>query len=152
MADRLFAWLLPRLKADAYRSTTRMTETRPGKAVKAAPEATLANYAVGQTSWPRPASRWRRANRIAPPGVRGRLDERRTPSRWSAPCAAAVTSLIFVAFLLCGMYMRYRQRGPLASLTRLIVLLLLAIATVALARWARPTPGAAKWSPCCCSA
>ena len=47
-----------------------------------------------------------------------------------------MTGLIFVAFLLCGVHMRYRQRGPLASLTRLIVLLLLAIATVGLARWA----------------
>ena len=47
-----------------------------------------------------------------------------------------MTGLIFAALLLCGIYMRYRQRGPLASLTRLIVLLLMAIAAVALARWA----------------
>jgi hypothetical protein len=50
--------------------------------------------------------------------------------------ASAITALIFTALLLCGIHMRYRQRGPLASLTRLIVLLLLAIATIGLARWA----------------
>ncbi len=49
--------------------------------------------------------------------------------------SAAITAAIFAAMLLCGMYMRYRQRGPLASLTRLVVLLLLAIATIGLARW-----------------
>ena len=47
-----------------------------------------------------------------------------------------MTGLIFVGLLLCGIHMRYRQRGPLASLTRLVVLLLMAIATVGLARWA----------------
>jgi hypothetical protein len=48
--------------------------------------------------------------------------------------AAAITAMVFLLFLLCGVHMRYRQRGPLASLTLLVVLLLLAIATVALAR------------------
>ncbi len=38
----------------------------------------------------------------------------------------------FTLFILCGVYMRYRQRGPLASVVRLNVMLLLAIVTVAL--------------------
>ncbi len=75
------------------------------------------------------------------------------PLTLMATRAMAVIGLIFAALLLCGIYMRYWQRGPLASLTRLIVLLLMAIATVGLARWADwPTPGAPNWHPCCCSA
>ncbi len=49
--------------------------------------------------------------------------------------AAAIVALIFAMFSLCGIYMRYRQRGPLASWTRLSVMLALAIITVALSRW-----------------
>ena len=81
-------------------------------------------------------------------------DAGQRPSGKWPPAAAPSRALIFVGLLLCGIYMRYRQRGPLASLTRLIVLLLLAIAAVG--RWPagrlRPTPGAANWCPCCCSA
>ena len=65
----------------------------------------------------------------------------------------AVTGLVFAAFLLCGVYMRDRQRGPLPSITRLIVLLLMAVAAITLAHWAGlNNPGAANWSRCCCSA
>jgi cyclic-di-AMP phosphodiesterase PgpH len=41
---------------------------------------------------------------------------------------------------MCGIYMRYRQRGPLASLTRLLILLLMAVVAVALSRWAATPP------------
>ena len=72
--------------------------------------------------------------------------EQRPTARWSA-ARVAITGLIFAAFLLCGVHMRYRQRGPLASLTRLIVLLLLAIATVGLARWAADDAWCAELVP-----
>ncbi len=49
---------------------------------------------------------------------------------------SAVLAMIFGMFILCGVYMRYRQRGPLASTVRLTVILLMAVVTVALARWA----------------
>ena len=49
--------------------------------------------------------------------------------------------------MLCGIYMRYRQRGPLASLTRLSVILVLAVATVALAAWAAGDPWRAELVP-----
>ena len=43
--------------------------------------------------------------------------------------------------------MRYRQRGPLASLGRLSVILVLALATVVLARWAALDPWRAELAP-----
>ncbi len=66
--------------------------------------------------------------------------------------AVAVVALVFVALLMCGIYMRYRQRGPLASLTRLLVLLLMAVVAVALSCWAAVPPDrcAANCSRCCC--
>ena len=54
--------------------------------------------------------------------------------------AAAVVGLAFIAMLLCGLYMRYRQRGPLASITRLLILLLLAVIAVLVSRWAATPP------------
>jgi putative nucleotidyltransferase with HDIG domain len=54
--------------------------------------------------------------------------------------AGAVVVMIFVMLVLCGIYMRYRQRGPLASFTRLSVMLALAVITVALSRWASVDP------------
>ena len=62
------------------------------------------------------------------------LRERRTNQKFVR--ATAVVLMIFAMFVLCGTYMRYRQRGPLASLTRLSVMLALAVITVAVARWA----------------
>ena len=45
-------------------------------------------------------------------------------------------SMIFAMFVLCGIHMRYRQRGPLASVRRLSVMLALAVIAVALSWWA----------------
>jgi len=55
--------------------------------------------------------------------------------------ATAVIGMIFAMLVLCGIYMRYRQRGPLARLQRLSVMLALGVITVALARWA----GSDQW-------
>ena len=59
----------------------------------------------------------------------------------------AVLLVVFFLFVLCGVYMRYRQRGPLASLGRLTGLLALAIVTVALASWASTDPWRAELVP-----
>ena len=59
----------------------------------------------------------------------------------------AVLVVVFFLFVLCGMYMRYRQRGPLASLGRLTGMLLLTVVTVALARWASTDPWRAELVP-----
>ncbi len=46
---------------------------------------------------------------------------------------SAVLLVVFAMFTLCGMYMRYRQRGAQAGLDRLAGALALAVATVLLA-------------------
>lgn len=61
--------------------------------------------------------------------------------------ATAVVAMIFAMFAFCGIYMRFRQRGPLASVTRLSVLLALAVITVALSRWASVEPWRAEVVP-----
>ncbi len=50
--------------------------------------------------------------------------------------ATVMVSMIFAMFVLCGIHMRYRQRGPLASVRRLSVMLTLAVIAVALSWWA----------------
>jgi putative nucleotidyltransferase with HDIG domain len=60
---------------------------------------------------------------------------------------AAVLMVVFVLLLLCGVYMRYRQRGPPASVGRLVGLLVLAVGTVALARAASLDPWRAELVP-----
>ncbi|MEN6450735.1 MAG: HDIG domain-containing metalloprotein [Thermoguttaceae bacterium] len=133
IADRLFAWIGPRLKPTLHQDSD-ATKQEISDAVQAVPNV-LIEYSVGQT--------------LAKADQRLGADQldllqreyaatisHRHHSRWGAMLgrATGVTALIFSAFLLCGIYMRFRQRGPLASLTRLIVLILLIVATVAVAR------------------
>jgi hypothetical protein len=132
VADHLFAWLLPLLKPTLSLDDQRTKESID-KAARAVAEV-VASYSPGQVL----------TKAGEPLGIEQidllRLEyaaamAERAPGRVIGR-GVAMTALIFVAFLLCGVHMRYRQRGPLASLTRLIVLLLLAITTVGLARWA----------------
>jgi putative nucleotidyltransferase with HDIG domain len=58
-----------------------------------------------------------------------------------------VLLVVFAMFTLCGMYMRYRQRGPQAELARLAGALGLAVATVALAVLASLDPYRAEPVP-----
>ncbi len=55
--------------------------------------------------------------------------------------------VVFAMFTLCGMYMRYRQRGPQAELDRLAGALGLAMATVFVAVWAADDPWRAEPVP-----
>ena len=112
---------------------TGLTKESMEKAVQAVPEV-LVNYSVGQ----------RLATAGQPLEYAPEIDLLRLeyaaalaqrPWGLSIARACAIVALVFTAFLVCGMFMRYHQRGPLTSLTQLIVLLLLAIATVGLARW-----------------
>jgi len=132
VADHLFAWLLPRFRP-TLSLDDQLTKESIDKAARAVNEV-VASYSPGQVL--------AKAGDLLGPeqidllrleyaAAMGQRATARVIGR-----GVAMTSLIFVAFLLCGVHMRYRQRGPLASLTRLIVLLLLAIVTVALARWA----------------
>ena len=130
VADNLFAWLKPRLKSTLILDDLRTKEAR-AEAVKNVPEV-LMNYSVGQR-----LVEARQPLQVADLDLL-RLEYAQAMSQRPLPRrlerAAAVSVLIFVAFLTCGVYMRYHQRGPLLSLTRLILLLLLAITAVGLAR------------------
>ena len=55
--------------------------------------------------------------------------------------------LIFVMFVLCGVYMRYRQRGPLDSVSRLLTLIVMAAATVGGAKLLSADPWRAELIP-----
>lgn len=133
VADRLFAWLLPHLKPTLSVDDER-TKQSMDKAAQAVAEV-LVDYS-GQT-----------LAKAAKPLEYGQMEllrleyvaamEQRHEHAIGQLIArsVAVTALIFAGLVMCGMYMRYHQRGPLISLTRLLVLLLLAIATVGVARW-----------------
>ena len=102
------------------------------------PSATSSRSTPSASHWPRLACHWSIRNSRCFDSEYAEAMAQRAHEHVGQMIArfAAVTGLIFVGLLLCGIHMRYRQRGPLASLTRLVVLLLLAIATVGLARWA----------------
>ncbi len=138
VADRLFAWLSPQLKKICPTLTVDETRTKDSResAAKAVDEV-FANYTPGQEL----------AAAGKPLGDE-QLDllsleyatamHLRHAEHSGAMClrSLAVIGMVFVCFMACGVYMRFHQRGPLVSLTRLIVLLLLAMTTIALARWA----------------
>ncbi|MEN6404869.1 MAG: HDIG domain-containing metalloprotein [Thermoguttaceae bacterium] len=132
VADSLFAWIQPRLRPTLTLDPV-ATKLAVAEAVRSVPDV-LAEYSVGQ-----------KLSRPGQPLDEEQLDLLRLEYAASLQMRsiplriarfAAITAMIFGAMLLCGIYMRYRQRGPLASLTRLVVLLMMAVATVALARWA----------------
>ena len=131
VADRLFAWLAPRLKPTLSVDGPR-TRLAMDRAVKAVPEV-FVSYAAGQTLAKAGQSLADEQIDLLHTEYATAVAQR--PFGHLASRSAAITALIFTAMLLCGIHMRYRQRGPLASLTRLIVLLLLAIAAIALARF-----------------
>ncbi len=128
VADRLFAWLKPRLKPTLTVDDA-ATKQEVNSAVDAVKDVVV-EYSPGQTlakageplehlELLREAAKHEAASQEP-----GQLVAR----------GLAVTGLVFVAFLLCGLHMRYRQRGPLASVTRLIVLMLMAVAAIAVAQ------------------
>ncbi len=89
-------------------------------------------------AWNPPAGQGRRADaqKVSAPGSESGEPPAGPTTGQRLTRAAVVVAMIFVMFVLCGIYMRYRQRGPLASLTRLSVILALAVITVAVSRWA----------------
>ena len=131
VADRLFAWLFRRLKP-TLNVDDELTKQAIDKAVKSVDEV-FVNYSLGQTL----AEAGQPLGYVQIDLLRreyaAAMNQR--PVAFLLARSLAITGLVFAAFLVCGMYMRYQRRGPLTSLTQLIVLLLLAIATVGLARW-----------------
>ncbi|MFZ1933610.1 MAG: HDIG domain-containing metalloprotein [Thermoguttaceae bacterium] len=143
VADRLFAWIKRGLKTMKPTLTPddQFTKQRMDQAERDVGEV-RAEYAVGQV-----------LAKAGQPLDKDQIDLLRLeytrameerPLGKMAARAVAVVALAFVALLMCGIYMRYRQRGPLASLTRLLVLLLMAVVAVALSRWAATPPDALR--------
>jgi len=131
VADRLFAWLRPRLV-----STLKLDEPQTKQAGQDAAKAVdtvLVHYEPGQIL--AEAGLPLDAQKIELLRLEYAKVLERRPLGASLTRAAAVLTVIFGMFILCGIYMRYRQRGPLASVRRLTTILLLALATVALAQW-----------------
>jgi cyclic-di-AMP phosphodiesterase PgpH len=143
VADRLFAWLWPRLKP-TLKIDPQATKQEIENAVRSVGPVVV-EYAAGQTL-AKAGEHLERAQ-VALLGTEyARAMEQRSPVALLRR-AAAVTALVFAAFVLCGVYMRYRQRGPLASMTRLIVLVLLAITAVVFAGWVAAPPWRAELVP-----
>jgi cyclic-di-AMP phosphodiesterase PgpH len=143
VADRLFGWLLPRLhQIETLTLDAKRTDRAIAEALRRA-EPELIHYQAGQTlvDVDRPPA----ARPLGPEQIRLLELEHAAwlaalPASYTITRATAAAGMIFALFLLCGAYMRFRQRGPLASVTRLTVLLLLGIVTVALARAASADP------------
>ena len=131
VADRLFAWLLPRLKPTLTVDGD-ATKEAMDNAVKAVADVPV-KISAGQPLAPAGKPLGDEQIDLLRLEYAAAMSDR--PTAFMIARSTAVTGLIFVAFVLCGIHMRYRQRGPLASLTRLVVLLFLAIATVAFACW-----------------
>jgi len=132
VADRLFAWLKPQLKPTLTLEEARTNQVRD-EAAKAV-EPVFINYTAGQ-----PLAKAGQPLSAEQVGLLRLEYEAMLAARQPVQQIArgvAVLVMIFAGFLLCGIYMRYRQRGPLVSLVRLITMLVLAVVTVALARWA----------------
>jgi cyclic-di-AMP phosphodiesterase PgpH len=146
VADRLFAWIKPKLKPtlapDETENVSAFAEME--EAIQAV-KPVLVNYLPGRT--------------LAKAGQPLSFEQvqvlhteyeaaRATRSRVEQGVRTAVVAvMIFALFVLCGIYMRYRQRGPLASVTRLTTILLLAIVTVAAGRVMSREPWRAEIIP-----
>jgi cyclic-di-AMP phosphodiesterase PgpH len=143
VADRLFTWLRPKLMSTLTldEKRTKSISDDVGLAVKPV----VINYAAGQTLVK--AGELLAADQIKL--LRAEYDATlavRQPMQ-QITRGVAVLAMIFAGFVLCGVYMRHRQRGPLLSLVRLTTMLLLAILTVALACWAAHDPWQAEIIP-----
>jgi membrane-associated HD superfamily phosphohydrolase len=140
VADRLSAWIQPRLAKlkSTLQHDKNLTEIAKKEAEAAVPDVRV-EYAAGQTL--APANKPLDKEQIELLALEYAKAMHGRPISKMIARSIAVTGSMFVAMLLCGIYMRYRQRGPLASLTRLLVLMLLSVVVVGAARWC----GLAEW-------
>ena len=133
LADLLFNWIYPRLEQSV---TLRLDEPHSRKALEEAVEAVqprTMDYVAG-TSVLADAGEPLDSESIALLAAEHAAYCAERPLRMRLLRALTMALVAFSLFVLCGVYMRYRQRGPLASVVRLNVMLLLAIVTVALSR------------------
>ncbi len=146
VADRVFAWVWPQLREmSTLKFDAEQTKADQDQAA-AKVEEVLVIYTAGETALAK-------ADEPLTPEkidlLRREYDQataQRSPGQRIGR-TVAVVAVIFAMFLLCGVYMRYRQRGPLGSWTRLSVILALAVITVALACWGAVEPWKAELIP-----
>jgi hypothetical protein len=149
-ANRLFAWLKDRIPA-TLKVDIEQTDAARERAA-AAVESVMVPYKAGHVlvnaTDPKTGERLRLTKeqvdllRLEHAAV---MQQRALKDRLVR--GAVMLAMVFVAFVLCGVYMRYRQRGPLDSVTRLLVLILMALATVGLARIVSVDPLRAELIP-----
>ena len=133
IADRLFAWLRPQL---ASTFTLKIDSKETEQAIKTAVntvETVEDPYLAGGTL--AEAGKPLEPDQIHLLQLEYASMLARRPMHYKILRAVAMTVMIFTAFVLCGVYMRYRHGGPFSGITRQIVMLLIAVGTVALARW-----------------
>ncbi|NQU26188.1 MAG: HDIG domain-containing protein [Candidatus Nealsonbacteria bacterium] len=154
VAERLFAWLWPKLQTTSTLSLDREATAQEQKLAVGAVNEKLAEYKKGQAlveiDETQDADRTLsevdinllRCEYEAGIQQRGGLYGLAGVRR-----ATAVIGTIFVLFVLCGVYMRRRRSGPLTNLRRLCTLLVLAVGTVATCHWASAEPWRAEIIP-----
>ncbi len=133
IADRLFAWLRPQLPSTFTLKLDSKETDRVIKNAISAVEPVNNKYLAGQTLAEAGKPLTPEQIQLLKLEYSAMLDGR--PLHYKIMRAAAMTAMMFTAFFLCAVYMRYRHGGPFSGFTRQIVMLLLAVGTVALARW-----------------
>jgi len=126
LVEPLVAWLRVHLPT-TLRFDEAATRRRMDQAAAQTPPV-VRRYLAGQTL--APAGEALEARHLALLRAEHQAALAARPATQAISRALAVTGMVFALLLLCGIYMRYRQRGPLASLRRLTVILLLGIVVV----------------------
>jgi len=131
VADRLFGWVWPRLRDMKTLSLDKNATNEAKQKALAAVEQEFAHYVAGET-----------LAEAGQPINDQKLDllrrehtaamAQRTPGQ-RVVRGMTVLAMIFALFILCGIYMRFRQRGPLARVRRLAATLSLVVASLAAA-------------------
>ena len=133
IADRLFAWLRPQLSSTFTLKLDSKETARVIKTAVSAVEPVNNTYLAGATLAEAGKPLTPDQIQLLELEYASMLDGR--PMHYKITRAMAMTVMIFTAFLLCAVYMRYRHGGPFSGFARQIVMLLFAVGTVALARW-----------------
>lgn len=131
LADRLFGWLRPRLPRtltlDEAQTKHDLEEARAGVPV------VLTQCEAGEVLAMHGQPIDRRQLQVLRLEYDSLVAQRTAPQK-TARYAASVTA-IFALFLLCGMYIRYRQYGIINHVRQFAVLLGASVITVAIAHW-----------------
>ncbi len=138
VADRVFAWLRPpRLMTTLRLKDEEQAQQALQEAADAVPPV-VRKYAAGQLLAQAGQPLDAKVVALLDSEYRAALAGRTASQRLARTAAAAM--MIFTMFVLCGIYMRYRQREPLARFRRLSMMMALAVITVGLSRWSSTGP------------